>query len=55
MTAPRPTAPPARITLREVLIPVGEVEEIEPVYIGDPSRDGVDIADLPTALLPLED
>jgi hypothetical protein len=46
-------APPITL-LRTVLIPVGEAEEIEPVYIGDPERDGIDIADLETALMDLE-
>lgn len=37
------------------LIPVGEATEIDPVYIGDPERDGIDINDLETALADLEE
>lgn len=52
---PADAAIPAPLTLRTLLLPVGEVEEIEPVYIGDPERDGIDIAELETALMGLED
>lgn len=37
------------------VIPVPEATEIVPIVIGDPERDGIDIADLPTALMGLED
>lgn len=37
------------------LIPVGEATEIDPVYIVDPERDGIDIADLETALSDLDE
>ncbi len=50
-----PAATPAPLTLRTLLLPVGEVEEIEPIFIGDPERDGIDIAELETALMGLED
>lgn len=48
-------ATPAPLTLRTVLIPCGEATEIEPIVIGDPERDGIDIAELETALMGLED
>lgn len=42
------------LTLRSVLIPVGEATEITPVLIPDPERDGIDIAELETALMGLD-
>lgn len=46
-----PAATPAPLTLRTLLLPVGEATEIEPIVIGDPERDGIDIAELETALM----
>lgn len=44
----------APLTLRSILLPIGEATEITPVVIPDPARDGIDIADLPTALMGLD-
>mgnify|MGYP001564367652 CR=1 FL=1 len=46
--------PFARVQLLAEPIPVGEAEHIEPVYIGDPGRDGIDLEDMATALMDLD-
>ncbi len=39
------------LRLLDPLIPCGEAEELHPVVIPDPERDGIDIAELETALM----
>jgi hypothetical protein len=51
MSSRQPPAPPLRLIEP---IPVGDATEIEPIVISDPARDGIDIADLETALMDLE-